>query len=241
MPEQVMQRLVSGKAGSVPWRVACTKCGDNCRGTQHWVRLARTVCRAGLHPDLDLHWEERTHELVAVPGGYQCKRCHLPVVARRKGKAEVARCPAWSLVNADGGTMAGAELASAELAGLPTEWKSRRGACVRRAPFAKLPVKRPAESRPEVVRGPRKLGPFRGHVFVSAVGLTCCIACGLRKVGGRKLEHRPCNREGAMTTVVRRAFESGRFDADICRVGPVAVSYAEVRGRQVDWRPREPD
>ena len=137
--------------------------------------------------------------------------------------------------------MVGAELASAEHAGLPTEWKSRRGACVRRAPFVRLPVKRPAADRPEVVRGPKKLGPFRGHLFVSAVGLTCCIACGLRKVGGRRLEHRPCNREGATTTVVRRAFESGRFDADICRVGHVAVAYAEMPGRQLDVRPREPD
>ena len=72
-------------------------------------------------------------------------------------------------------------------------------------------------------------------------GVRCCVACGARADDTRALERRPCPRRGQMRGRIKVVFGAGLLDDAIRSKGPIAVSYARLRGRELDERPLELD
>ena len=189
---------------------------------------------------MGLRWVGGCHDLEAVPGGFQCSRCHLAVAPTHAAKTRASRCPGWWLQREDGSVVEGSAHYGAWLAEWPTKWKASVGGRVRPAPVARLPTRKRKADRPVPVAPAKRLRPFRSHVFVHCQGLSFCIACGLRKSAGRGLERRSCSGAGRLQADCLRAFEMGLLGDSICR-NAVAVACAELRGRRLELRPREPD
>ena len=132
-------------------------------------------------------------------------------------------------------------MAGAALAALATEWKASRGGRVRRAPLHSVPERAGAKEVAAGIAGPKRLVPSRAHILVAAAGVRCCVACGARADDARALGRRTCPRRGLTRGRVRVLFSAGLLDEAIRSKGPIAISYARCRGRDLEARPLEPD
>ena len=173
-------------------------------------------------------------------GGYQCRKCHLPVPAWRVGRAERARCPAWALVG-PGGVVPGSVQWAAQMAPVGPTWKRVHGGRGREAPVQRLPVRRAPGPVPVANTRGAGLQAFRDHVLVSGGGRTLCLGCGRTQTARVRLAGRHCPGVGRPTVALVRALVGRAFDASLLRAGPRARSLAEGLGWVRPPPPPAPD
>ena len=188
-PRGAPQQLASGAAR---WGLACAHCNLGRAGTHGWLEFFRRPC--GLGP-IDRKWVRGAHDLVAGPGGCECRHCGLQVRSDRVEASQGARCVVW----APCGWGPGEDAAYRWMKGahaLAAVWAeaAKRGHASGRGPLADRGA-RPQEEGPGPVPAPsgegggrsfnRALGAYACHRLVKLGGFGMCVRCGSNQPRGK--------------------------------------------------------
>ena len=229
----------------VTFTARCTHCTKTWGHTRSWAKAAWNLC-AGRRPK-ERQLVRGTHDLVRVPGGWSCARCHLSVASHQRARQATHRCPVPCLRRPDGTIEHQAAPHLRQLVQAASTWGAQcyptppgRGTKRQQADAPPAPEGPPAVAGPPARRQALALR-WVAHLGVTGPRATCaaCLRCGLTAPGRdpQRLQGTSCPGEVPILPArVQRLLLAGAYDATLAH----ASAEATTRAAHFGWCPLHP-